>query len=265
MKSAEYDGEIYFRRKVRASNKDGMKMSQEQRVKFTQVSLFSVLLSGRYDGVITLAEVKQIGDMSIATMDRLDGEMQMINGVVYQACSDGHVYQTGDAATIPFGTICNFHSEQSLPLENIPTYELFEEHLGKICSQENFPLAIHFTGHFRHMKVRTVGRQEQDGLGLADAAKNEAVFDLSDTSGDLVGFRLPGYVNGVNAPGWHLHFVDTERRCGGHVVNFSLRKGELRYCYADDFQIHLPEKSVFAGLDLARDWSKELKRAEAER
>ena len=189
----------------------------------------------------------------------------MIDGVVYQACADGHVYLPDDDATIPYGTICNFRAEQTLQLENIPSYELFEEHLGKICPQENFPLAIHFTGNFRRMKVRTVGRQEKDGLGLADAAKNEAVFDLSDTSGDLVGFRLPGYVNGVNAPGWHLHFVDTERRHGGHVVNFSLRNGELRFCYADDFQIRLPDKSVFAGLDLARDWSKELKRAEAER
>ena len=240
-------------------------MSNEQRVKFTQVSLFSVLLSGRYGGVISLAEVKRIGSMAIATMDRLDGEMQMIDGVVYQACSDGHVYRPGDEATIPFGTICDFRAEKSLRLENLPTYELFEEQLGTICPQENFPLAVRFTGNFLRMKVRTVGRQEKDGLGLAEAAKNEAVFDLADTSGDLVGFRLPGYVSGVNAPGWHLHFVDAERRRGGHVVNFSLLKGVLRFCYADDFQIRLPGKAVFAGLDLAKDWSRELKRAEAER
>ena len=235
------------------------------RTKFTQVSLFSVLLSGRYGGVITLAELKKLGDMSIATMDRLDGEMQMIDGVVYQACSDGHVYLPEDDATIPFGTVCNFRAEGTLPLEEIPSYELFEEHLGKICPQENLPLAVRFTGNFRRMKVRTVGRQEQDGLGLADAAKNEAVFDLTDCSGDLVGFRLPGYVQGVNAPGWHLHFVDTARQHGGHVVNFSLRNGELRFCRAEDFQIRLPAPEVLSGLDLSRDWSKELKRAEAER
>ncbi len=139
------------------------------------------------------------------------------------------------------------------------------EYMVECCPQENVPLAIHFTGNFRRMKVRTVGRQEQDGLGLADAAKNEALFDLADCSGDLVGFRLPGYVSGVNAPGWHLHFVDTTRRHGGHVVNFSLLEGNLRYCHADDFQIRLPAPEVLSGLDLARDWSKELKRAEAER
>ena len=235
------------------------------RTKFTQVSLFSVLLSGRYGGVITVAEVKKLGSMSIATMDRLDGEMQMIDGVVYQACSDGHVYLPNDDATVPFGTVAEFHAERSIRLADIPSYEFFEEYMAKCCPQENIPLAIHFTGNFRRMKVRTVGRQEKDGVGLAEAAKNEAIFDLADISGDLVGFRLPGYINGVNAPGWHLHFMDAARQCGGHVVNFSLRNGELRYCHADDFQIRLPAPEVLAGLDLNRDWSKEQKRAEAER
>ena len=240
-------------------------MSCNQRIKFTQISLFSILLTGRYGGVVSIREVKQHGNMAIATMDRLDGEVQMIDGVVYQACSDGKIYRPGDNETIPYGTICDFRAEGHLPLENIPSYELFEKHLEKVCPLENFPLAIRFTGNFQRMKVRVVKRQAHDGVGLAEAAKDEAVFDLTDCSGDLVGFRLPGYVSGINAPGWHLHFMDAERCHGGHVVNFSLRDGELSYCYADDFQIRLPDKSVFAGLDLARDWSKELKRAEAER
>ena len=39
------------------------------RTRFTQVSLFSVLLSGRYDGVIAVGELKKLGNMAIATMD----------------------------------------------------------------------------------------------------------------------------------------------------------------------------------------------------
>ncbi len=235
------------------------------RTKFTQISLFSVLLSGRYGGVISVTELKKMGGMAIATMDRLDGEMQMIDGVVYQACADGSVRLPGDDATVPFGTVADFHVERSVRLVDIPSYELFEEYMAECCPQENVPLAIHFTGDFRRMKVRAVGRQERDGVGLADAAKNEAVFDFPDCSGDLVGFRLPGYVSGVNAPGWHLHFMDAARQHGGHVLNFSLRGGELRLCHADDFQIWLPSPEVLSGLDANRDWSGELKQAEAER
>ena len=235
------------------------------RTKFTQISLFSVLLGGRYGGVVTVGEIKKLGGMSIATMDRLDGEMQMIDGVVYQACADGSVHLPGDDATVPFGTVAEFNAERSLRIADLPSYERFEERLAELCPQENLPLAVHFTGDFRRMKVRSVARQEKDGVGLAEAAKDEAVFDFADCSGDLVGFRLPGYVNGVNAPGWHLHFMDAARRHGGHVVNFSLREGVLRLCHAEDFEIRLPPPGVLDGLDLGRDWSKELKRAEAER
>ena len=237
----------------------------KERIKFTQISLFSVLLSGRYGGVIRVDELKKLGGMAIATMDRLDGEMQMIDGVVYQACADGSVHLPNDDETVPFGTVADFRAEQSIRLADIPSYEFFEKQMAERCPLENIPLAIHFTGDFHRMKVRAVARQEKDGVGLAEAAKNEAVFDLADCSGDLVGFRLPEYVRGVNAPGWHLHFMDAARQHGGHVVNFSLRAGELRFCHADDFQIRLPDPETFSGLDLNRDWSKDLKRAEAER
>ena len=241
-------------------------MTQSKRIAFTQISLFSVLLSGRYGGVVSVADVKKLGNMAIATMDRLDGEMQMIDGIVYQACADGHVYLPDDDATIPFGTIANFHAEQCVKMQDVTSYEAFEEQMAACCPKEHLPLAIHFTGTFRSMKVRVVERQEHDGTGLAEAAKNEAVFNLQDTSGDLVGFCLPSYLNGVNAPGWHLHFIDADRRHGGHVINFSLTKGELRYCHANDYQVRLPDDpAVLSGLDLARDWSADLKKAEAER
>ena len=241
-------------------------MTSSKRIKFTQISLFSVLLGGHYSGTVSVAEVKQLGNMAIATMDRLDGEVQMIDGVLYQACADGRVRLPGDEETIPFGTIADFHAEKTLKLGGIPCYEQFEERMREICPREDYPLAIRFTGRFDFMKVRSVRRQEQDGVGLAEAAKDEAIFELNGISGDLIGFRLPGYVRGVNAPGWHLHFMDAGRRHGGHVVNFSLAEGDLSFCHANDFQIRLPDTpAAFAGLDLNRDWSGDLKKAEAER
>lgn len=233
---------------------------------FTQISLFSVLLGGHYGGIVSVGEVKRLGNLAIATMDRLDGEMQMIDGVVYQACADGRVYLPGDDETVPFGTIADFSAEDTVRLVDIPSYERFEARMNECCPRNDFPLAIRLTGGFDRMKVRTVRRQEKDGVGLAEAAKDEAVFEFNDIRGDLVGFRLPDYISGINAPGWHLHFMDETRKHGGHVVNFSLLEGDLSYCRAGDYHIRLPESpEVFAGLDLGRDWSRELKKAEAER
>ena len=233
---------------------------------FTQISLFSVLLGGHSDGIVSIGEVKRLGNMAIATMDRLDGEMQMIDGVVYQACADGKIYLPGDDETVPFGTIADFSAEDTVRLANIPSYEQFEARMDDCCPRNGFPLAIRLSARFDCMKVRTVKRQEKDGVGLAEAAKDEAVFEFRGVRGDLVGFRLPGYVGGINAPGWHLHFMDDDRKHGGHVVNFSLIEGDLSFCHAGDYHVRLPgSPDIFAGLDLNRDWSLELKKAEAER
>ena len=233
---------------------------------FTQISLFSVLLGGHYNGIVSVGEVKRLGNLAIATMDRLDGEMQMIDGVVYQACADGQVYLPGDNETVPFGTVADFSAEETVRLTGIPSYEQFEGRMDECCLRKDFPLAIRLSGKFNSMKVRTVKRQEQDGVGLAEAAKEEAVFEFRDIRGDLVGFRLPEYIRGINAPGWHLHFMDEARKHGGHVVNFSLLEGDLSFCHAGDYHIRLPDSpDIFAGLDLNRDWSRELKKAEAER
>ena len=233
---------------------------------FTQISLFSVLLGGHYDGIVRVGEVKRLGNLAIATMDRLDGEVQMIDGVVYQACADGQVRLPGDSETIPFGTIADFSAEETVRLAGIPSYEQFEARMSECRPRQDVPLAIRLSGGFARMKVRSVRRQEKDGVGLAEAAKEEAVFEFRDVRGDLVGFRLPGYISGINAPGWHLHFMDEDRKHGGHVLNFDLIEGDLSLCTASDYHIRLPDSpDIFAGLDLNRDWSRELKKAEVER
>lgn len=103
---------------------------------FTQISLFSVLLGGHYGGIVSVGEIKRLGNLAIATMDRLEGEMQMIDGVVYQACADGQVYLPGDDETIPFGTIADFSAEETVRLNGIPSYEAFEARMNDLCPRK---------------------------------------------------------------------------------------------------------------------------------
>ncbi|MBP5639578.1 MAG: acetolactate decarboxylase [Victivallales bacterium] len=133
---------------------------------FTQISLFSVLLGGRYGGVCSIADVKKHGNMAIATMDRLDGEMQMIDGVVYQACADGRLLLPKDDETIPFGTIAKFTSEQELHLGDIPCFEDFEERMKTECPGLNLPLAVYLKGDFLHVKSAPSNARRRTGSAL---------------------------------------------------------------------------------------------------
>ena len=56
-------------------------------------------------------ELKKHGDFGIGTFDALDGEMIVLDGVVYQAKADGHIYQAADNLTTPFATVTYFDSD----------------------------------------------------------------------------------------------------------------------------------------------------------
>ena len=60
----------------------------------TQVSTIDALLAGAYDGVMNTSEFKNYGNFGLGTFDKLDGEMIVLNGDVYQARYDGKVIKT---------------------------------------------------------------------------------------------------------------------------------------------------------------------------
>src|SRR5512137_1292807 len=65
-----------------------------------QVSTIDALMQGVFDGVEPVAELKKHGDFGIGTFDALDGEMIVLDGIVYQAKADGHIYTAGDSQTV---------------------------------------------------------------------------------------------------------------------------------------------------------------------
>ena len=116
------------------------------------------------------------------------------------------------------------------------------------------------------MHTRSVERQKKPYRPLIEASKNQAEFKFKDISGDMVGFLFPKYVQGMNVPGWHLHFVDQARRCGGHVLDFAIADGELEICEIYDFRAVFPADSThLAQLDLDKDRAQELKKVESSR
>ena len=72
----------------------------------------------------------------------------------------------------------------------------------------------------------------------------------------------PGYAQGVNMPGWHLHFIDGRRRHGSHVLNFTLSEGKIGVDHTGDLYMELPQTQAFAQADLDKDQSSAIEHAE---
>ena len=102
--------------------------------------------------------------------------------------------------------------------------------------------------------------------GLIRHSKKSPVINLSSIwtmfFGTIVGFRCPLYVNGINVPGYHLHFINGDRTRGGHVLSFEMINGKCEVDVLDQFFLRLPDTKDFAAVDLAKDRNKELKNVE---
>lgn len=235
----------------------------ENRNQLTQIAVIDSLMAGVYDGSATLGELKRHGDFGIGTFDKLDGEMLLLDGTIYQIRSDGSVHTPPDAITTPFASVLGFHPVRTEHLPKRMTYAELCTHLDNLAANANIPFAIRIRGRFAKVHTRSVPAQSKPYPPLFEVARHQPEFQLENVSGDLAGFRLPPFVKGLNVPGWHLHFLTDDRTAGGHVLGLELIDGTVELAPVYDWRIRLPQSdSGFAGADLTRDRTGELRAVE---
>lgn len=230
----------------------------------TQVNTIDSLLAGVYDGDMTLGDLKKHGDFGIGTFDRLDGEMMMYQGVVYQIRADGRAITPPDQLTTPFAAVTRFQPEKSIALSSPKTYADVCRLIDVAVPNQNIFAAVLITGDFATMHTRSVPAQNKPYRPLAEVTRTQPEFHLENLSGTIVGFRLPAYVKGLNVPGYHLHFLSEDKTCGGHILDFQLLAGQISLGTAHQFRMLLPNPDGdFAAADLSRDRAGELHKVES--
>jgi len=226
-----------------------------------QVSTSGAIVTGLYQGCVTVADLRIHGDVGLGTFENLDGEMIMLDGHCYQARSDGTVVEASDDTLSPFASVVNFAADRTTELVDISSFERLEAQLDADRRSDNGMVSFRIHGHFPWVKVRTACRTSS-GVDLVEATSAQATFDFSDISGTLVGFWSPEYIKAISIPGYHLHFISEDRKHGGHVL--ALEASRLTVEVNDMNHVHLavPETEEFLHADLAADHSDALDLAE---
>jgi len=184
-----------------------------------QVSSFDTFKKGVYDGDVEFRELKKYGDFGIGTVNGLDGEMVALDGKFYQVKSDGKPYPIADSTKTPFATVTFFRADKKKSLEQPLDLKGLQGELDRLVSNPDLPSVFKIVGSFDQVKARSVPCQQKPYVGLMDALKNQVFFDLKNVPGTLVGFRYPGYMDGVNVGGYHFHFIAADGKSGGHVLD----------------------------------------------
>lgn len=194
----------------------------QQRETLHQVATIHALMTGQYDGLVTVGQLKQQGNLGIGTFDRLDGELIQLDGAVYQARADGTVALVSDAMTVPFANTTTFDADVTQDLGAIPNLAALQAALDTLMVHKDAFYAVRIDGVFQQIKVRCPPQQQKPYPGLTEALKTQVFFDYQDIKGTVVGFWSPDYVGEVNLPGYNLHFISADHTVGGHLVEGAL-------------------------------------------
>jgi acetolactate decarboxylase len=227
-----------------------------------QISTIDALLRGVYDGVLPVSELETHGDFGIGTFDGLEGEMLALDGNYYQIKTDGIAYPVSGETTTPFATVTYFEADENFRIEEPANLTELEAFLDLNLPSKNLFYAVRIDGNFSYIKARSVPRQEKPYPELADAVSDQTVFEFENISGTLVGFRTPEYAKGVNVPGYHLHFITSDRSAGGHVLDLEMEKGDAAFDITREFLMELPASGDFFNVELGQDLQGDLEKVE---
>jgi acetolactate decarboxylase len=227
-----------------------------------QVSTFSCLLDGGYEGETDLGELRRHGDLGLGTFEDLDGEMVLLDGRPYQIKSDGRAYAVDNSVRTPFACVTFFDADETLALPEGTDYEAFRKLLDEKFPTARVPYAIRVTGTFKSVKTRSVPKQRKPYPRLAEVVKNQPTFELTDVAGTLVGFCLPKSMEGVNVPGCHLHFLSADRSAGGHVLAFAAREAKLELDDSPELKLVMPRRNAPAAAPAVSPHGNEIERVE---
>jgi acetolactate decarboxylase len=228
-----------------------------------QVSTIDALMQGVFEGVQPVGEIRKHGDFGIGTFDALDGEMIVLDGIVYQAKADGHIYTVADSQTTPFATVTYFDRDLVAPTGTQMNFSVFSSTMAGELPNGNMVYAVRMHGTFPSVKVRAIPAQHKPYPTLAEAATHQSVYTLSESTGTVVGVYTPVFFKGLNVAGYHLHFISDDRKSGGHILDLTVPVNTtVEYDITPGFAMVLPTSGDFTGVDLSRDISGDLAKIE---
>ena len=230
-----------------------------------QVSLMQSFMHGEYDGVISVGELKSYGDTGLGTFEGVNGEMVVLDGVVYQAGADGSINVMKNNETVPFSTVTNFDEDEKIPEISASSFNDLTAKLDKEIEKYgiNNIYVAKIKGDFSNITVRSVEKQEKPYKEFTEVAKaDQKVFNYTNQSGTVVAVYFPEYMSELNMHGWHLHFLNDAKDKGGHVLGLTMKNGSGGMDTIQEFDMILPHSESFAKMDFSENMTAKINSVE---
>ena len=227
-----------------------------------QISTLQSLVMGNYYGGVSVEQLLAHGDTGLGMFAAADGELVMLRHQCYRILGDGSAVLAAPTERVTFASVSFLEEGEHIGFGHVGSLDELRAALDErveILGPNNL-YVLQIDGDFCRVAARTELRQEPPFEKFADVlARDERRFVFENLSGSLVCFYFPAYLEGVNTGGWHFHFLDDARTCGGHVFDMEMVKGRALLNKTDRFIMDLPHNPEFQEAALENASKEEIK------
>jgi acetolactate decarboxylase len=223
---------------------------------FYHYSIWEAFVNKIYDGTLTAGELKEKGTIGLGSYNGLDGELIMLDGILYEALGNGQVIIVNDTTKIAYANTAFYTQDKIFDINKAEDDNHLRAQINEQIGSKNYFYAFQIHGTFKTLKLGGVPKQEKPYTqGLDVLIPNRPVFDRENITGTLVGFYCPDFIGKINVAGYHFHFVSDDKKSAGHVMEFSdasnLKGGFKRIA---KYQFDLPETPEYDTVSLEKSF-----------
>lgn len=218
-------------------------------MKIYQVSTLQALMLGYFRSVINVSELLKHGDIGLGTFTDVDGEMIVLDGSCYRATETGDVVPAEPDRGVPFSTVCTMDETTPMKFDSMNSVEDLKASLNNLIDSQFGLNSMHMAridGEFEVIDARSESGYESVHVDLKTVlGRTQKAFKFENIKGTLVCVYFPDYMDGINAPGWHLHFISEDRKHGGHLFELVMKSGKGQISKINSIELKLPDEPVF--------------------
>jgi acetolactate decarboxylase len=212
-----------------------------------QASPVAEFAQSQWDGWMEMSELKANGDFGVGTFDGVDGEMVMLDNVIYKAKGDGSVVRADPGEKSPLAMVTKFRADFTETLTQDYTLSQLKSYIESLLPSPNIMYAIRISGQLRNIHTRSFDKVPTPYCTVTELFTSyQRQFYYDEMFGALVGIWGPAYFAGAsqdtledllyvtNLPGFHFHVISDDRQAGGHLLDTEVLSGaalEISYIH----------------------------------
>jgi len=221
------------------------------------------LLQGVYEGDVDFKELGLRGDTGLGTFNGVDGEMIGLDGHYYRIDVNGVAAEVPSETQSPFAAVSHFQPTIHFDVQSTDNLEALCQMLDDQLDTFNIFYMMRLEVELDSIQLRSVACQTKPYRPLIEVLPEiQRVFELTDTKGTLVCLRSPKYSDPLNVPGYHFHYIDQDRKTGGHVFNLKLKKAKVSIQPIRHWNIALMNNALFDRANLEENVQKAVQKVE---